>query len=316
MSTSIRFLSRLVIFGLMLFTLSAVAQINPNKVAILHWWDVNQGNASIHCCTDSPRAMYFDGKNMWVSDHINLTLGKVRASDGKILLTVGSDGQSAITSDGENIWVGEGEDGGVEKFRESDGTLLGNFPIQPGSLGAIDGIAFDGTFIWVATGDYIKTSQPTLVKLRVSDGAVVGTVQVAAGANYLAFDGANLWTTGNNAVTKVRASDGAILGTFTVSNGAFGLAFDGSHMWVVGNGAVTELNAATGTLMGTFSIPGGFSIAFDGINMWIPDSNSPVIARIRVSDGASTSFPLPTTEYFAAFDGANVWVSGSALLKL
>src|SRR5205823_2985834 len=45
----------------------------------------------------------------------------------------------------------------------------------------------------------------------------------------VAFDGGNMWVVhnGSNSVTKLRVSDGAVLGTFLVGNGPFGVAFDG-----------------------------------------------------------------------------------------
>ena len=50
-----------------------------------------------------------------------------------------------------------------------------------------------------------------MIKLRASDGAVLGTFGVGSAPLGLAFDGANIWVTNQNSntVTKLRASDGS-----------------------------------------------------------------------------------------------------------
>jgi outer membrane protein assembly factor BamB len=74
-------------------------------------------------------------------------------------------------------------------------------------------LAFDGANIWV--GQYYGG----IVKLRASDGAILGTFDVGS-ALAMAFDGANIWAVSafGNIVTKLRASDGTILGTYTVGD--------------------------------------------------------------------------------------------------
>ena len=50
--------------------------------------------------------------------------------------------------------------------------------------------------------------------------------------NGLAFDGTNIWVSTSGNVIKLRASDGTILGTFPVANFPVGVAFDGTNIWV------------------------------------------------------------------------------------
>jgi hypothetical protein len=117
-------------------------------------------------------------------------------------------------------------------------------------------------------------------------------------AQWIAFDGANMWVTDpiDGQVTELSPS-GAVLGTFPVAVSPQGIAFDGASMWVTFAGpptppptplmppvpqtfGVTRLSAAGATL-GTFSLisevtslPGSqnaveTAMAFDGTNMWI-----------------------------------------------
>lgn len=57
-----------------------------------------------------------------------------------------------------------------------------------------------------------------------------------------AFDGDHLWVSDRtrDTVVKVRASDGAVLGTFpTGGEEPIGVAFDGANIWVPNSGAGT-----------------------------------------------------------------------------
>ena len=78
--------------------------------------------------------------------------------------------------------------------------------------------------MWVASD---QTN--SVMKLRVSDGAVLGTFSVGTHPLGIAFDGNNVWVTnsGSNTVTKLQVSNGAVLGTFNVGNFPFAVAFDG-----------------------------------------------------------------------------------------
>jgi DNA-binding beta-propeller fold protein YncE len=57
----------------------------------------------------------------------------------------------------------------------------------------------------------------------------------------VAYDGANIWVTDQNAatVTKLKASTGATLGTFTVGSSPAGVAFDGVNIYVTNFGSTT-----------------------------------------------------------------------------
>jgi outer membrane lipoprotein-sorting protein len=137
----------------------------------------------------------------------------------------------------------------------------------------------------------------------------------------LAIDGPNVWVANasSGTVTKLRSSDGSVLGTFATGGEPSSLAFDGANMWVVnfGSGTVTKLRASDGANLGTFRTGGSLpsAIAFDGQYVWIGNSGtSPVNAsmvKLRLSDGAIVStFPIAEGAYAAAFDGANVWITG------
>jgi hypothetical protein len=85
---------------------------------------------------------------MWVINEYDITITKIRASDGFNLGTfpLGAATGSYGCFDGANVWVTGGNAAGIiSKIRASDGALLGSFPV--GSEG--QACAFDGTSIWV-----------------------------------------------------------------------------------------------------------------------------------------------------------------------
>ncbi len=91
------------------------------------------------------------------------------------------------------------------------------------------GIAFDGTDIWVT-----NIGSNSVMKLRGTDGVLLGGVGGLLSPNGIAFDGANMWIacSASNSVRKIRASDFAELGSFSVGSGPSGVAFDGTNIWV------------------------------------------------------------------------------------
>ena len=78
-----------------------------------------------------------------------------------------------------------------------------------------------------------------VMKLRASDGTVLGTFPVGSLPQSVVFDGVNIWVTNfsSNSVTKLRASDGALVGTFPTGQFPEGAAFDGANVWVVNAGS-------------------------------------------------------------------------------
>lgn len=177
---------------------------------------------------------------------------------------------------------------------------------------ATDGMAFDGAAMWV-----VSNGDNTVIKIRASDGAVLGTFPVGSKPGFAAFDGANVWVTNSQSqsVTELRASDGTVLGTFTVGNGCNGIAFDGANIWVANHSdnTLTKLQASNGSVLGTFAVPASpEELAFDGANIWV-SLDSGVALKILASNGSiQGTFSVGNQPRALAFDGANVWITNSS----
>jgi YVTN family beta-propeller protein len=172
-----------------------------------------------------------------------------------------------------------------------------------------DGIAFDGSDIWVS-----NYNASTVTKLAAATGAVLGTYNVGSGPSAVAFDGANIWVTNlfGNSVTKLAAATGALVGTYNVGTAPNGIAFDGTNMWVTNKNSnnVTVLLASNGTAVGTYNTgnrPQG--IAFDGANMWVANENDGTVSKLSSTGALLATITVGSGPFGAAFDGTNIWVA-------
>ena len=181
---------------------------------------------------------------------------------------------------------------------------VGNKPI---------GLAFDGASMWVA-----NLNSDNLMKLRASDGEILGTYGVGSQPAEIAFDGANVWVTNysGGSVSKLQARDGAPLGTFTVGTNPFGIAFDGANVWVANSasGSIMKLRANDGVNVGTYVIGGSpQEVAFDGTNIWVTNHSGNNVWKLNANDGSVLgNFTVGSNAYGIAFDGANMWVANES----
>jgi len=285
----------------------ALAQNNPNQIAILKWYTANT-SASFAAQT-APWGMAFDGANMWVANAQSNSVSKFRVSDGANLgnFPLGHPAQ-LLAFDGASIWASDGVTYKITKIRASDGAILWDHAVA--STGGLIGMAFDGKSMWIGSSSGI------IDQLRISDGAVLSAWYIyCQPEGTLAFDGANVWAAcpQTNQVAKQPVAGGNF-SLQTVGNWPLYLAFDGSSMWVANNSGVTtvqKLRVSDMAIVATASVGGApTGIAFDGVNMWAGTAANTLV-KFRTSDGAvlattpsDGSFPLGI-----AFDGANIWSS-------
>ncbi len=288
---------------------SAVASgagINPLRVALLRWYEVNQARAAFPLGVDSAGVAVFDGAHIWVTSPNLGSITRLRVSDGATVGTFAA-GPSSLRAafDGASIWVTNFSENTVTRLRASDGVNTGVFPAGANPAA----IAFDGASLWVVNGNEFVN---TVTKIRAMDGARLGTYPVGTLPMDVAFDGANVWIASSigGTLTRLRASDGTNLGSIGVIAPSR-LVFDGTSMWAASAGGqvVTKVRASDAAILGTY--PAGFypsGLAFDGSSIWVADGTTSVM-KLRASDGASLGiFEVGSQCGDAVFDGANVWV--------
>lgn len=184
-----------------------------------------------------------------------------------------------------------------------------------------NGMAFDGSHIWVACA-----GSNAIQEFNASDAALVRTVTGVGSPYALAYDGANIWATDYSAasVTEINASTGTVTGTFAVQANPEGIAFDGTNIWVTnyGSNSITQVVEATGvvnnyTLTGC---PTPWGIAFDGTHLWVACHNANLVAEVSPSNPlAYTTLSVQSEPISVTFDGETgqstgpfIWVTNSS----
>jgi DNA-binding beta-propeller fold protein YncE len=174
-----------------------------------------------------------------------------------------------------------------------------------------DGMAFDGSHIWLAC-----LGPKEILEFNASDGALVRMVGPLAVPPYLlAYDGANIWATNYSAgtVIEVNASTGAVSGPFTVGLEPSGIVFDGKQIWVTnaGNNSISSVSISptAGTVTNYPAFPAADcatpqGIAFDGTNLWVACHDLNTILQVSTSTGAMLNFVTVGAEPASiVFDG-------------
>ncbi len=217
--------------------------------------------------------------------------------------------------DGSNMWIAS-QGVGVFKVRASDAAILGQFAVEDAAT-----VAFDGANVWVAVDGLGPGS--TVVKLRASDGAQLGSFDPGGNKFDIVFDGSHIWVTeADGSVSKLRATDGVKVGNFKTGSFPFALACDGPDIWVAdrSDGTVTKLRASDGVKLATVTgLQGPAGLAFDGTNIWVSELTGNSVAKIAGNGTVRGTFPVAAAPLGLTFDGANIWVASvgsSTLTKL
>jgi hypothetical protein len=289
--------------------------------ALNQWWtttphyDIDLGTTTVG---PDPGFIQSDGVDLWVASEAGGGVGRVRASDGKLLGTWTNIAGSfyPLVAMGRIFVVG----------RTTPGLLYMIDPTQtPGaatevanSLGSSPWtIAFDGNRIWSA--NLIGNS----VSIVTPGATIPWAVTEVSGFNHpqgILFDGANIWITerrniGAGSLVKLD-SNGGILQTVPVGNSPFQPIYDGTNIWVPNSGSnsITVVRASTGGVLATLTGNGlnvPFAAAFDGERILVTNYSGDSVSLWKAADltpigsfstGAG-SYPLG-----ACSDGLNFWV--------
>lgn len=189
------------------------------RIALLQWYETQTGvNVSVNggAANENVNRVFdiaFDGSSIWSLTRTTIQVGgvtlgfsaqarRVRASDGAFLGSFNFNPEclllesSTLAFGGTHMWAtcdANGDDGGqandyLIKLRGGDGFSSPSFSeVLRVTLGAdkhIRGIAFDGSNMWV-----VSNGTNSVIKVRESDGAVLGTFDVGIRPVGVAFDG-------------------------------------------------------------------------------------------------------------------------------
>ena len=103
-----------------------------------------------------------------------------------------------------------------------------------------EGVAFDGTSIWVT-----NPGSGTVSKINPTTNTVTATVTVGSSPSGVAFDGTSIWVTNriSGTVSKINPTTNTVTATVTVGSSPSDVAFDGANVWVTnaGSGTVSKI---------------------------------------------------------------------------
>lgn len=175
------------------------------------------------------------------------------------------------------------------------------------------------TTVQVAPSSGVTRSVKNPLQIAILDWYDVNrTTTFPIPAFELAFDGAHMWVTHQNALSKVLASDGKVIATYSVSNprspvfdganiwvtnfpGNIVTKFDGANIWVthqLGVSLVTKLRASDGKVVANFTVSDPTGIAFDGANMWVANQIDNTVTKLRAISGRPTVASKKTSPNF------------------
>ena len=292
------------------------------RAALDQWWTqtphYDKASLGLTSTVKSPRLLKSDGADLWVADHDNNSVERVRASDGSNLATVSGPVSpfGVLVAMGKIFISGETTPGSLFMIDPTSNTpfllanILGNSSV---------GIAFDGNRVWTANlGGSVSIVTP---------GATMPwtVLNVAAGFSApegILFDGSNIWVTDNGAGTLLKLdSGGAILQTVTVGSQPGWPAFDGHNIWVPNNAdsSVTVVRASDGTVLKTFSAGNGdqnglnqpIQAAFDGQRILVTNmaGGLSLFKATDLSIIGNLATPGVTSPFGVCSDGVNFWVT-------
>jgi glutamine cyclotransferase len=119
----------------------------------------------------------------------------------------------------------------------------GPFPDAP----RVHGVTFDGTHVWLATGDALRAFNP-------ASGETVRTIAVASDAG-TAFDGRYFYQLADNRIQKVDPATGAVVATIPApgKGGDSGLTWAEGTLWVgqYRDRKIHQIDPETGAILRT-----------------------------------------------------------------
>jgi hypothetical protein len=272
-------------------TLDTGLKRRSERAALDQFWtttphyDVALGTTTLTAAT----RISSDGLHVWVTDNLNDSVYRVRASDGKLLDTwTGASGAySALCAMGRVFvtgWNSSAHDLYMIDPASGPGVVT-NVTTALGS--APRGIAFDGNKLWTSSdlSVSIVTPGPTL------PWSVVTTAAPGHLNGGIIYDGANIWVTGFGlpGTLKKLDSSGGVLQIVTVGNSPEFPVFDGKNIWVPNESSntVTVVRASTGEVLATLS-GNGLSFptyaAFDGERILIVNTGGDSVSLWKATD--------------------------------
>jgi len=180
------------------------------------------------------------------------------------------------------------------------------------------GLAFDGTNVWVANSYGFYPEGNSVSKINASTGAASYYGNLDQGPCALAFDGSYIYVAcyKGNFLDKLNPSTGAIVDRWQVVGGPRAVLFDGTYIWVARylDKAVTRYSKDGNGTSITRSVGAAASaLAFDGTSVWVACVGTNSVKKFNASSAALVNtYAVGSQPYALAFDGTSIWTANYA----
>jgi hypothetical protein len=175
-------------------------------------------------------------------------------------------------------------------------------------------VEFDGTDLWVADYD-----NGTVMRIRPSDGKVLGTWTGATNAHGIAAAMGKIFITGITAPGNLYMIDptqpaGAVTTlSSSLGDGPWGITFDGSRIWTANifSVSIVTLNPISVTTV-TTGFGAAKSILYDGANIWVANGAFDNLVKLNPDGSIAQTINVGRAPAFPVFDGTNLWVPNAS----
>lgn len=183
-----------------------------------------------------PRAMAFDGSQVWIANWVDNTITILNAETGEYVRTLEGEefvGEQpvALAWDGTHMWVANYQDNTVYRL-QPNGEVETIFGASNGIQRPI-ALMFDGAHMWIVNQG--TGARPgTVIKVVAATVQPLGTYDVGYFPTDAALVNDEVWVTNgfDDSVTILDAISGGRVGQVNVSSFPFSIVFDGLHVWV------------------------------------------------------------------------------------
>jgi DNA-binding beta-propeller fold protein YncE/tRNA A-37 threonylcarbamoyl transferase component Bud32 len=253
---------------------------------------------------DSPRALAYDGRSVWVGNFYDGSIQQVDPTGGKVVGSLEFGGVPwVLLAEGNHLWVADGLRNALVLLDASSLQVLST--TQVGS--APDALAYDGSNVWVAN------SGDNTVSRVAPDGQVISTHPVGLRPSALVFDGERIWVAGadDGSLTLLAASSGEVVARLNVGGEPSALAYDGSRMWVAQaeTNTVSTLGSDGAMLAVTPVCDGPRALLWDGASVWVACERGGKVQALSSDGQVKRTVTVGKAPYALAFDGTNLWVA-------
>ena len=172
-----------------------------------------------------------------------------------------------------------------------------------------DGLAWDGSLLWVANGN-----DDSVMGIDPATGRLVRTFSVGNGPLNLLWDGSGLWVAHwlSGSVVRYDVADGTSQVQASVDS-PIALAWDGAYLWVASreNDMVVQLDGTSGDRRQTIDVGDSpEALAWDGTSLWVANTADDTVMRINPEDGTvMDQVDVGDGPEALTWDGASMWVA-------